>query len=430
MTTFDKTTKQINGPINVVRLEGNISGIDKTIYVFMDQHYGIQIQTECENVFSMDIQQYFARNFETLNKVDRMYDFFLEIMPTRIQDFSPNLSSRINYRHIYINQVAKLFNKLFVYDSDKNKVSISKFFTNVRLHYMDIRDYFEKYFFEKFLEIHSKITISLENNYIHPQNLTFLIEFIEDFKQHVQLIHDIIESYLVGKPKSVKKTAIIKYDNANKNNPPQTKLTDEQLKQEEFEQINYLINKIFGVYTHTTVKNKLEKQINNIQQNMIELIDISENLITKYTNLRDTLTATNNKLIHDNNSLHKYEYGMGSKSIHLMISYIYVSVGDLFGKFVNFYTLFMDIYFLRRFLDKDYITNTITYTGSYHSLVYVHILVNDFGFRVTHAAYSKIPIEELNSEINKRDIFDLAELLYPPTRSQCSDVTHFPKNFL
>lgn len=92
----------------------------------------------------------------------------------------------------------------------------------------------------------------------------------------------------------------------------------------------------------------------------------------------------------------------------------------------------MDIYFLRRFLDKDYITNAITYTGSAHSNTYINILVKDFGFKITHASYSKIPdIDELNN-IVKRTINsnDLGEYLYPPIQSQCSDVTHFPENFL
>lgn len=81
-------------------------------------------------------------------------------------------------------------------------------------------------------------------------------------------------------------------------------------------------------------------------------------------------------------------------------------------------------------MDKDYITNAITYTGSYHSNVYIGILSRDFGFKITHVSYSKISdLGDLNKKIIKMDAGEMAELLYPPIKSQCSDLTKFPENF-
>ena len=47
------------------------------------------------------------------------------------------------------------------------------------------------------------------------------------------------------------------------------------------------------------------------------------------------------------------------------------------------YTTFTNAYFLRRFLDKDYIRNVITYCGRYHGLNYIYFLIKYFNFEIT-----------------------------------------------
>jgi hypothetical protein len=85
---------------------------------------------------------------------------------------------------------------------------------------------------------------------------------------------------------------------------------------------------------------------------------------------------------------------------------------------------------LRRFLDKDYITNGIAYTGAAHSIAYIDMLSKLFGFKVTHFSYSKISdLNKLNSEIIKTEEYDLADIFFPEKITQCSDITNFPKNF-
>ena len=53
---------------------------------------------------------------------------------------------------------------------------------------------------------------------------------------------------------------------------------------------------------------------------------------------------------------------------------------------VDIYSLITDVYFLRRILDKDYITTILSYTGSAHSANIIYILVKYFDFTVTHIA--------------------------------------------
>ena len=54
-------SKTINGPINVVRLEGEINKIKKVLYVFMDVHINIKSQTKCEDQMSDDVTAYIKK---------------------------------------------------------------------------------------------------------------------------------------------------------------------------------------------------------------------------------------------------------------------------------------------------------------------------------------------------------------------------------
>ena len=100
-------------------------------------------------------------------------------------------------------------------------------------------------------------------------------------------------------------------------------------------------------------------------------------------------------------------------------------------KFIEFFARFTDIYFLRRFLDKEYITNAIVYSGALHSSTYVSVLVKKFAFRVTHASYSKITdMTKLTNKIRKLPLMEMQELILPPKFIQCSDMTGFPTKFL
>ena len=135
---LDSNVEKINGPINVARLEGDVHGIKKVIYLFMDRHNDVQYQSQCTNIYSDDISKYFAKNFRELNKDTKKYDFFLEIYPTDI--FEKGLKYN-TWRDKYIVEVLKFFVKLFSYEREKNKVTISDQFQNIRLHYLDIRNY-------------------------------------------------------------------------------------------------------------------------------------------------------------------------------------------------------------------------------------------------------------------------------------------------
>jgi hypothetical protein len=53
---------RINGPHNVVRLEGIVNGHNKVLYLFFDVHLDIFQQTKCEDFDNIDIGQFFKKN--------------------------------------------------------------------------------------------------------------------------------------------------------------------------------------------------------------------------------------------------------------------------------------------------------------------------------------------------------------------------------
>lgn len=427
MANFDKKIKQINGPINVARLEGRINGVKKVIYVFMDFHVDVSEQTECENIYSKDIQKYFVENFDRLNTQPKIYDFFLEIMPTRIQNikYGYNFPIPHHYRDKYIGEVVKLFRKLFVFDPDKNKVSISTYFTKVRLHYMDIRDYFEKYYFDIFNKVFSVSSHMSCQNVIILNNLELIINIFNDFKTYLQELYNIIESYISSKNKPPNKKVIIKYEQVSERKPQ----TLEEQKISDFENLNYLLDKIYNKYTNKKIQTIIIDEIKKLNEQIMILIDVLQNTIIQYTKIRNTYQNSRDKLI--KSPIDDYGWGLHSIVIRNMITFINNSIYEIYVQFVRTFALLMDLYFLRRFLDKNYITNAITYTGIAHSANYIDILVRKFDFKVTHTSYSKIPnMDELNSRImDSKNIGDVEELFFPETLFQCSDMTHFPENF-
>ena len=94
---------------------------------------------------------------------------------------------------------------------------------------------------------------------------------------------------------------------------------------------------------------------------------------------------------------------------------------------------FIDMYFLRRFLDKDYVQNGIVYAGIAHSMSYIYMLIKYYDFKITNVSYLKEgeTIESATKKIKDQTVSNpnIDELFYPPSLYQCSNLSDFPKNF-
>lgn len=378
----------VNGPINVIRLEGKINQINKVIYLFMDFHIPVSNETECSNIFSQDIQTYFLNSFQNLNKV---CDFFLEMTPSEQQD------ENLNYKDKYIEEVVKLFKKILKYNKKKNLVS--SYFHNVRIHFIDFRDYYINSFDNNEHQLYSLVksfSIDFNPNYLLQINDNLLI-----FKNYFILLSNILK-----KPSNIKSKLIKEINNTD------------------VDTINYISFKLKNKYNYPFIKKIMNTLIKQNITSISKIISIIDHIIQSNINSYHTINIPYDTLTEHKNN---YMYNIDPNVLETISFNLSININSLLNDFTYFFAKLTDIFFLRRFLDKDYITNGIVYTGAAHSINYIYILINYFNFKITNVSYSKIPINQLNKK--NISIKNLESFLYPPVLYQCSDLSSFPPNF-
>jgi hypothetical protein len=363
-------SKLINGPVNAVRLSGNIFGINKIVYVYMDVHKDVNNETKCDAVISYDFTQYLYH--ELTKSKNKDIDFFLEIYDIDIEPYKKIKHNK--YR--YIDEVRKFFSKNILIKN--NKTIGTSIQNNVRFHYIDIRNYLDKFIYTK-LELIRNYLIYSQFNKVHA----ILIEVKDEFL----LIKDLFNNNKLNKPDKFKNDKHIYYTSFYK-----------------------LVDKLKNRYSHEEVKKVINYYLSFVDKEINKIIK----LISKFT-----------KILNDGN-----------------IKQLIKIDKKLFLSTLKFFGLFVDLYFIRRILDKDYINTILSYTGSAHAANIIYILVKYFDFTVTHIADQK-QNENIPDYINKLKNFDLkpfqnndklTKIIYPSSAVinimssiQCSDLSHFPE---
>jgi hypothetical protein len=394
----------INGPLNVVRLEGKINKIKKVIYVFFDIHVDVNNQTKCDNFDSIDIANYLAREFKTL---DKEIDFFMEGRTSELDLFLKD----INFKDKYISEVIKFFAQNF----KKNN------FDNVRFHYIDIRDFFT----DQIDKINNMNNILLDN--LSPSNFQSIDQLKLNFKT-IQEYHDQIIEMIKNNGNNSNKVNSNKVNHINGEinkvnhiNGDTNKGMPKYIKKLSDKYINKEVKEKMLMFRYIIIE-KLEKQNKIID----EIIDV----LNKYYKVASTSFDEFGRkkiidLVDNTNKLPTYfmdevPYMREFTDLYKKLSY----------ENLQTFSLLMDSYFMRRFCDKDYILNAISYTGSAHSMAYVNFLCNQFDFEITHVAKSSEPIDVINKKLKaKFDYIGFAKYFFPKTLSQCVDLSDFPKNF-
>lgn len=197
-----------------------------------------------------------------------------------------------------------------------------------------------------------------------------------------------------------------------------------------YEKIKNISNKMLNVYNH--------EQVKNILLNDAPFITIIKNSISValkcFDQLMNIANEFNKIMTNNYDKMFKgkffYEYGIDKITKNEYSSKI-LEIGENIGTvLLNIYVFIMDLYFLRRFLDKDYITNTIAYTGYLHTFNYLFILVKYFDFKITHSTSSEIEMSKLESIIKKKEYSeDIMALYMPKIFYQCIDMSSFPAKF-
>jgi hypothetical protein len=326
---------KINGPINIIRLEGTIFNIKKIIYIYFDHHYPLNKQTKCDGYLNDDIVTFLNKEFLKIH--DKTIDFFMETS----FDQEEELLKNIHYKDRYIDEVNKFFISNILVKNNKNLgTKINK---NIRFHYIDIRYEFKTISF-------SKIFNHMKNN-------------IENNKDNKEFINKII--FELNNLKTI-------------------------LKNED----NKIIYKLKNKYIHNEIKNKMNILLDKVYKD-IDKLKIEINSISTINQIDTT-----------------------------------------YLKLLQLYSWLMDIYFLRRFLDKNYVNNAIIYCGSGHAIRYIYFLIKNFDFKITNASFLNKPIGLVNEILRyyeEKDDIDndtsIIHLFNNKTNIQCIDISTFPENF-
>ena len=374
-------SKTINGPINVVRLEGEINKIKKVLYVFMDVHISLKSQTKCEDQMSDDVTAYIKKE---LIKTDKPIDFFME---HRLSE--NNMTQYMSYRDMYIEEMEKFF-----YTNFKNK---TKDFDKIRFHYADVRD-------TNIIFGNRELDDILSNYACHNYSKQSVDIMLNIYFNNISYLTNIIDIFS-NKKISEKNTKLMK-----------------SIKE---------ISKSYSVYTHKNVQEKNFILIEMFIKKATKLIDLIKKnrvlLLQHETMCNEHFTENGYRKLTLDEKKNEYTYFFDDEEI---INTIKKNHSDIVTLHMETHALIMDIYFLRRFCDKDYITNGIFYGGGAHGFLYINFLLNKYDFTITHVSYSSMKLDKIN-KLLKDKLFENKknELFDPPVLIQCSDISDFPTNF-
>lgn len=361
---LNKSQIYVNGPINFFRLKNNNN---KDIYLFSDIHKDLNNQTECDEINSINIDKFFL-NFFKNNK--KQVDFMLETY----KDYQNNCESQI-----YLVKLRKMFNSFY----KKNP-----YYENLRIHYLDIRNY-------KYLE------------QIH-QNSYYLIDYLNS--------NNIYKFKTINEKLDTMKFYLNKIMDYYVNNLDKSYDTD---KENIFEN---LLDKIMNKYNNIDNKQKINKFLEtNFYKKIKYTNELITNLKTKLNQYSINIENSNKKdkyvVCNKNKKDYEkyiYEYSFYNTKEYYDIKYEINNKCSEIKEQVDIIKLtIMDCYFLRRFLDKDYITNNIVYTGFIHTIEYLYFLVKHYDFKIIEMDdKNSYTIKELNNIIkNNNSIYDVINIL-------------------
>lgn len=405
----------LNGPINYIKLYNKDK--DQTVILLMDYHVSIDKQKKCEEYDAKDVNLYI---YKELKETITQLDFFLEIVPTEINNIKKYYSN-----DNYINETKKIFKKIYMENQSKPN-------SNVRLHYIDIRDYA---FIYNIVAIIKKIISILESNKL--DQILLIIEQLNYTKSILEFVNNYIE--LIAKSK-VKYKSIdhinltLSNSKNNQNNSKETNNFNEILNFGFIE----LLDKILNQYIDLELKSNINKYFND---NYIEvskkLIIYIKALIDKILKIYESIDKSQIqqdlvlKEVILNNKLglkSKYiGYGIDFFEYEKQWEIILNEVNKLHLMIINIGSVFMDCFFLRRLLEKNQIKNSIVYTGISHSVMYVWFLVKYYNYTIQDYYYiskekldKKDPIKHLEKIIkNSKSSFDIFKYIVPSKFSQC-----------
>jgi len=294
-------------------------------------------------------------------------DFFIESSQENLLDKSFGEST---LSENYITNTQKWVNRNF--EKVNGKIKSSKNYPNIRFHYTDFRNVFEH----------------LELNDID------ILSFGEEFRS------------IIVNLKSLLNNTTVETNTSKENNRKK------------------IISKILSKYKNKNIKEGILNYIQKVYEPTINtIIEFYDTKIIKIRKYVKKLSYPTNKF---NSVGYGLEYSKEKKYNYKIDKFANQLVVYWLDLFINL----TDLYFLRRFLDKDYIKRAVLYSGSFHCINIIQILCRHFKFEITHAYYCKIPIKQVNKIILENDnVYKITKFFSPTYIHQCATLENFPPWF-
>ena len=376
---MDKDILYLNGPVNFFKLKND----DKEVYLFGDYHKNIENQGECDELESFNFDKYLKYFFKHNTK---NIDFMLET------PMKPNEYYDKNYNDIYLDKIRKVFQELY----NKNP-----YYKYLKVHYIDIR--FFNNINEPFLYVRNI------QGYINNKGLydfQYIINTLEIINKLLNEQINIIDKYYKDEKSNVDKENIV----------------------------DVLFNKIITKYNNKENKIKINKFFKVMcYERMKFLIDEITKFITdcnKYQKIfDDNKDKLDKKHMNSNKELYKqyllFEDFYDTDKYNKIKDDVLITGEKIEIQILNIGVYIMDSYFLRRLLDKDYIKNSIVYTGASHNTDYLHFLVKNYDYKIVeYGTINDISSNELEKLIKKTDSWmDIYK--YVDCNKQCIKINKF-----
>lgn len=285
----------------------------------------------------------------------------MEIRSSQI--YNKNIS---NKRDIYINEVINLFKSEFTIEKIQNKelVKYSKSNLNVRLHFLDIRDHFNLFY----------IIDIIEKDIFHDINLFSIITNPDDKNKCIERILSNLEQIenMINKFSQYRKE-VIKHD---------SKIYDKINDKEK-----YYLDKVLNKYNDLILKKNINLFIKNHYNTLLL------NLRYYFETIKEDIFEIPN-------------------IIEINIKEIQKNINGIKQLIIDLYSLFTDVYLLRRVLDKNYINQSIIYSGAQHSANYIYFLVKYYNFKIIKVYNSSEKNMDLMTEkiLNAQKVYDIYDL--------------------
>jgi hypothetical protein len=443
----------LNGPVNYF----NLSNGNNKINIFMDFHAPISRQRKCDDYDSKDIDKYFKKILLENNIKSNLepLDFFIEINPTSIS-FKHKYYSNDNYLGTIRKMFSKLYNEKYAnFDEDKMPEQ------NIRLHYMDIRDY------SSFNELKRKMEgILIELDRTRLDNLEFVAGELTSVKNILMFIDSMIISITSDNKKSIYESLSVKKidfvnlreklstqnesnDTNSKNSNYNDNNNDENKKDKKKDTniiehpplstnmimdigLYQILQKILLNYKNTNNQDNIIKlftehyiktshyiinKLNTLISNTIKIDKIIDDYIIEEKITFEEINPNKNDGSRDILPYYFYSMNKYKKALREIID----EIEEINHLIVKMGVIMTDCYFLRRLIDNSTITKSIVYTGAYHSVIYLWFLIKYCDYDINDYSYLRDDItkSKLVDIIKKSDYLDVIQYVIPNKVNQC-----------